>query len=172
MVDEITDKDGANTAFISCRESLDTTTPAGQFVLTIFAAMYQLDRDLISERTTLALAELKDRGMQYGTAPFGLRRGKEHIVNRREKLLTRYELTPNMDEIAIALKIATMNQEGLSTRKIAKWLNINGYHTRGSRKRGTDSQSGNAGGNWTKTQVIRVLGLMKNSGDGFLFSRD
>jgi DNA invertase Pin-like site-specific DNA recombinase len=43
-------------ALVSCKESLDTTSPQGQFVLTMFAALAQLERDLISERTKAALS--------------------------------------------------------------------------------------------------------------------
>lgn len=37
---------------VSCKESLDTSTPQGQFVLTMFAAVAQLERDTIVQRTT------------------------------------------------------------------------------------------------------------------------
>ena len=37
---------------VSCKESLDTSTPTGKFVLTMFAALAQLDRDNIVKRTT------------------------------------------------------------------------------------------------------------------------
>lgn len=37
-------------ALVSCRESIDTTTPAGTFTLTLFAALAQLDRDQIVTR--------------------------------------------------------------------------------------------------------------------------
>jgi len=36
---------------LSCRENLDTSTPSGQFVMTMFAALAQLEMDTIRERT-------------------------------------------------------------------------------------------------------------------------
>lgn len=41
-----------NVTIVSCKESLDTSTPQGQFVLTMFAAVAQLERDTIVQRTT------------------------------------------------------------------------------------------------------------------------
>ena len=35
---------------VSCRESLDTSTPAGRFVLTMFAALAELEKDNIVKR--------------------------------------------------------------------------------------------------------------------------
>lgn len=60
---------------VSCKESLDTATPQGQFVLTMFAALAQLERDLIAERTRAALAEhdLRD-GDVGGRLPYGYER--------------------------------------------------------------------------------------------------
>ncbi len=58
-------------ALVRCKESLDTTTPTGQFVLTMFAALAQLERDQIADRTAGALVQLvrdgKDKG---GRIPF------------------------------------------------------------------------------------------------------
>jgi site-specific DNA recombinase len=60
MVEELA---RAGVALVICRESLDTSTPQGQFVLTMFAALAQLERDVIAERTSEALQE---RGRKYG----------------------------------------------------------------------------------------------------------
>ncbi len=46
-----------NVSLVSCKESLDTSTPQGTFVMHMFAALAQLERDLISQRTTDALTE-------------------------------------------------------------------------------------------------------------------
>jgi len=39
---------------ISCKESLDTSTATGRFVLRMFASLAELERDTISERTVAA----------------------------------------------------------------------------------------------------------------------
>lgn len=45
---------------------LDTTTPVGRFTLTALAAVAQLERDLIAQRTRDAMGALKARGVRLG----------------------------------------------------------------------------------------------------------
>lgn len=52
--------------FVSLTEGFDTNTPMGQFALTIMAAMAQMERELISERTKQKLAYLKSIGRHIG----------------------------------------------------------------------------------------------------------
>jgi site-specific DNA recombinase len=71
----------ANVALVSCKESLDTTTSAGQFTLTIFAALAQLERDTIVERTTAGRNQRgKADGEKGGRLPYGYRRTAVEIV--------------------------------------------------------------------------------------------
>ncbi|HEY7413975.1 MAG TPA: recombinase family protein, partial [Ktedonobacteraceae bacterium] len=65
--------------FLSCKESFDSSTPHGAFVLTMFAALAQLERDLTAERTTDALAELIRQGKTIGRLPYGYVRVGETI---------------------------------------------------------------------------------------------
>lgn len=69
LVDELA---ACNVALVSCKESLDTSTPQGAFVLTMFAALAQLERDTIVERTTAGRnARGKVDGEKGGRVPFG-----------------------------------------------------------------------------------------------------
>jgi DNA invertase Pin-like site-specific DNA recombinase len=53
--------------FRSLREPMfDTTSPTGEFLLTVFAGLAQLERRMISERTKSALAAKKTRGETLG----------------------------------------------------------------------------------------------------------
>lgn len=77
--------------FASYRQQLDTTTPMGDMMFTVFAGIAQLERDMISERTKASLARLKASGHILG-------RPKEHdaaviervIALRKEKNSIRY----------------------------------------------------------------------------------
>ena len=53
--------------FKSLREPMfDTTSPTGEFLLTIFAGLAQLERRMISQRTKSALNAKKTRGEKLG----------------------------------------------------------------------------------------------------------
>lgn len=62
---DIIEKKGANIK--SIKESwVDTTTPQGKFMFTIFAGISQFERDLISQRTKEGLAAARARGKKGG----------------------------------------------------------------------------------------------------------
>ena len=52
--------------FRSLTEQLDTTSPGGRFILTVFAALAELERDIIRERTVAGLASARARGRVGG----------------------------------------------------------------------------------------------------------
>lgn len=52
--------------FRSLTEDIDTTTPSGMLVFTVFAAMAQFERDLIRERTMAGLEAARRRGRRGG----------------------------------------------------------------------------------------------------------
>jgi site-specific DNA recombinase len=73
LVLDLVDRLAASGAWlVSCKETLDTTTPQGAFVLTMFASLAQLERDVIAQRTSAALAahSLRD-GESGGRLPYG-----------------------------------------------------------------------------------------------------
>ena len=57
------------TEFISLKEALDTTTPQGKFMLTIFGAMAELERDSILQRQAEGIAVAKEQGKYKGRQP-------------------------------------------------------------------------------------------------------
>lgn len=63
VVQELNNK---GVAFVSLSESMDTKTVMGRFGLTILAAVAQMERELISERTKAKLAYLKSKGKHIG----------------------------------------------------------------------------------------------------------
>ena len=55
--------------FISKKESLDTATPSGRFVLTIFGAVAPLEREYLLQRQKEGIAIAKQDGKYKGRKP-------------------------------------------------------------------------------------------------------
>ncbi|MBO2945620.1 recombinase family protein [Paenibacillus sp. F411] len=51
---------------VSLKESIDTSTPQGKFMLTVFGALYELERDSIKQRQMEGIAVAKAKGTQFG----------------------------------------------------------------------------------------------------------
>jgi site-specific DNA recombinase len=110
LVSKITAK---GVTIASCKESLDTSTPTGQFVLTMFAALAQLERDTIVERTTAGRnARGKKDGEKGGSVPYGYVRA-----------LSESALLVDEKAAQVVRKIFSMRNEGLTLRSIADALN-------------------------------------------------
>jgi DNA invertase Pin-like site-specific DNA recombinase len=52
--------------FVSLKENLDTNTPTGKFMLTIFAAVSELERGYLLLRVNEGIAAAKARGVRFG----------------------------------------------------------------------------------------------------------
>lgn len=63
LVEQLNDK-GA--VFVSLKEAIDTTTPTGIFMLTVFGAVAQLERDYIKERQAEGIAIARQEGKFKG----------------------------------------------------------------------------------------------------------
>ena len=72
LVDELR---GKGVAFVSLKESIDTATPQGQFMLTVFAAMAQLERESILQRQREGIEIAKAQGKYKGRKPIALDEG-------------------------------------------------------------------------------------------------
>lgn len=66
IVDILTQK---KVEFVSLKESIDTTTPQGKFMLTVFAAMAELERENILQRQKEGIAIAKAAGKYKGKPP-------------------------------------------------------------------------------------------------------
>lgn len=51
---------------ISIREGVDYSTPAGRLVATVLSAMYEFEREVISERIKTSMAALRAKGVKLG----------------------------------------------------------------------------------------------------------
>lgn len=151
LVDTITKKNDV----ISCNESFDTTTAIGRFQLQIFAALGELERGRAIERTIEGLDALKQRGMQWGTIPYGMQRGEMHSVTKGEKTVKRYSLVPNPAEQEVISLVKQLKDQNIGIRGIASELNARGIPTRfpnGLRQKGKTPN-----GKWQPTQIARIL---------------
>ena len=66
IVDQLHEK---NVQFISEKEKIDTDTPQGKFMLTVFAAMADLEREQIRQRQAEGIAIAKQQGKYAGRQP-------------------------------------------------------------------------------------------------------
>ena len=55
--------------FVSLKEQIDTTTPTGKFMLTVFGALAELERENILERQREGIAIAKEQGKYKGRKP-------------------------------------------------------------------------------------------------------
>lgn len=102
---------------VSCKESIDTSTPHGNFFFVVTAAFAQLERDLISQRTVDALAErVKRDGIMGGKLPYGYKRVFE--IHNDKRVCVDIEI--DSEEAQFVRKIFAMNRRGISLRKIGE----------------------------------------------------
>lgn len=66
LVEQLTDK---GVGFVSQKESIDTNTPQGKFMLTVFGAMAELEREQTLQRQREGIAAAKAAGKYKGRKP-------------------------------------------------------------------------------------------------------
>ena len=66
LVESLTEK---GVEFVSKKEAIDTTTPTGKFMLTVFAAVAELEREYILQRQKEGIAIAKEQGKYRGRKP-------------------------------------------------------------------------------------------------------
>ena len=66
IIDTLTDK---GVTLVSHKESIDTDTPSGKFMLTVFAALSQLEREQLKQRQREGIEIAKTQGKYTGRKP-------------------------------------------------------------------------------------------------------
>ena len=66
LVEKLTTK---GVEFVSKKEAIDTTTPTGKFMLTVFGAVAELEREYILQRQREGIAIAKEQGKYKGRKP-------------------------------------------------------------------------------------------------------
>src|SRR3546814_6248469 len=77
----VTDLKERGIAFRSLTEQMDTTTPHGELLLSLFGALAQYERALTRERIMAGLAAAKRRGRQGGRPPTSAAGNMQLIVD-------------------------------------------------------------------------------------------
>ena len=103
---------------VSLTEGFDTGSAAGEFMVTVFAALSQLERKQIGERTSAALRAKQARGERIGNVPYGFQADRQG------------RLHPHAGERRTVERARFLRGDGLSLRDIAKRLNAEGRRTR------------------------------------------
>lgn len=98
---------------VSLKESIDTTTPTGKFMLSVFAALYQLERENILERQREGIAVALEQRRNGSERPYG-RPMKEYS----KKFPERYEKWKSGEITAVEF----MRLEGLKKTTFYKLL--------------------------------------------------
>ncbi|MBI1294291.1 hypothetical protein GC175_04955 [bacterium] len=131
---------------VSCKESLDTSTPSGQFVLTMFAALAQLERDTIVERTTNGRNQRgKVDGEKGGRVPMGYRRIEvEPETDESGKRKPVLNVAVDKDGAKLVTWIFRERAKGQTLTAIADGLNKDGHTTA-------------RGGRWHASSVREIL---------------
>ena len=109
IVEELSQK---QVEFISLKENIDTTTPTGRFMLTVFAACAEMEREFIAERTREGIAIAKAAGKMNGKQPMKIDKVRFAAVAARWRA---GQITA----------VAAMNELGLKSntfyRRIKEW---------------------------------------------------
>jgi len=113
--------------------SVDTTSPAGKFMISVLAAAAEMERGMIRERCNAGRRARKAAGERIGEVPFGWSLGP----NGRT-------LIPNKKEQEARTLIFSLHNSGHSLRAIALELERRGIRTK-------------KGGRWSHRQISSIL---------------
>lgn len=114
--------ESAGADLVSCKESLDTSTPAGRFVLRMFASLAELERDNIVERTTGGRNERgKKDGEKGGRLPLGYIRLEGVEIDQAAAETVKRIFALRKADMTLTAIAGDLNATGTPTRHGAKW---------------------------------------------------
>ena len=120
-----------NTNLISLKENIDMKTSMGKFFINVMSSIYELEVDMIRERTSDVLQSKKEHGKVYSKVPYGFtRQGENLIINKYEK--------------KVLDKMYRLKDTGNSYQKISDFLNRNNHQTK-------------SGGVWNRNLVFNIM---------------
>ena len=108
--------------FVSKKEAIDTTTPTGKFMLTVFGAVAELEREYILQRQREGIAIAKDNGVYKGRKPIQPPELEKVIVKwRRGKITAAGAMRQMGGEQEYVLSEGKNGTFGYSTKKRRKY---------------------------------------------------
>lgn len=88
LVEQLTAK---GVEFVSKKEAIDTTTPTGKFMLTVFGAVAELEREYILQRQREGIAIAKEQGKYTGRKPIQTPEFEQIVAKWRSGTITAVE---------------------------------------------------------------------------------
>lgn len=94
LMEELSKKE---VAFVSQKEAIDTTTPTGKFMLTVFGAVAELEREYILQRQREGIAVAKANGVYKGRKPIERKNFDVVVAQWRSGSITAVEAMRRLD---------------------------------------------------------------------------
>ena len=111
-----------NTDLVSVNERIDTMTPTGRFFLIIMAALAQMERELIGDRTRQTLRYKKERGERLGSTPLGYDTVDGELVQDSGEMKTvKFILDLREQGWTYAAIAERLMQDKVPTKRGGKW---------------------------------------------------
>ena len=122
-IEKIEQLSNAGIDFVSIVERVDTTTPTGRFFTTVIAALAQLEREQIVERTKAALEHKRSRGENTGTPPYGFKAvdGKLELAEDEQPGLEVILEAAGAEQVSYSGIARRLNEAGIRTRSGGSW---------------------------------------------------
>ncbi len=123
--------------FLSIKENIDTSSPYGRFTINLLSSLYEMELELIRDRTKDTLKMKRENNKVYSPTPYGFDRvGDDLVENKKEKRLLN--------------KMFRLKDSGLSYGKISDYLKRNRHKTKNGKK-------------WTPNNVYSVMKSRMNT---------
>jgi len=110
-------------AVVSVAESIDLTTPMGQFITNVIASLAQLEAGVVKERTMAGRAKARELGRWTGTPiPFGVTTAPHPAGGK--------QLVARPEEASLLRDVVRRLDDGVSLHSIVRWLNTTEHRPR------------------------------------------
>jgi site-specific DNA recombinase len=123
-IELITKLSKCGAGFVSLTESqLETISPTGEFLVSLYASIATLERRQIANRTKMALRYMLSKGLNiYSKIPYGWDlHGKMLVKNEQEQNVIARIVALRVDGQSLGEIADKLNAEGVQTKQSKKW---------------------------------------------------